>query len=143
MKPRALLICPLHPVRQQLVELVRQAGTTHVVLSSVQEATEAMKDGTYDVIITGKRLEDGNSDDLLQAAKAAQPGVPVVVVSRTGDWDEYVEAINRGAFDLLVADSPATESARIIGNALVAATARRAVVSPANSRGKHRSGRSS
>lgn len=129
MKQRALLICPRHPTRQRPMELVRDTGTTHVVLSSVQEAAEAMSNGRYDVIITGKRLEDGNSDDLLRAAKAAQPGVPVLVVSRTGDWEEYVEAISRGAFDFLAADSPAIESARIIRNALhVSADTRAAAV---------------
>ncbi len=118
MKQRALLICPLHPARQKLVEVVRYTGTTHVVTASVEQATKAMKRGKYDVIITGKRLADGNSDDLLEAAQAAQPGVPVIVVSRSGGWDEYIDAINRGAFDLLPADSSPSESARIISNAL-------------------------
>ena len=130
MEQRALLICPIHPMRQQLIEAVRRMGTKHVIMSSVKEATKAMKDGNYSVIITGRRLEDGTSDDLLQAAKAPQPGVPVVVVSRTGDWDEYIEAIDRGAFDLLPADSSAKESARIIGNALAPASRSR-VAEPA------------
>ncbi len=126
MKQRVLLICPLHPVRQQLVEVIRRTGTTHVVRSSVREATEALKSGKYDVINTGRRLEDGNSDDLLRAAQLAQPDAPVVVVSRTGDWDEYIEAIDRGAFDLLSADSSPSESARVISNALRAAARRAA-----------------
>ena len=84
MKQRALLICPVHPVRQQLIEVVLQTGATHVVTSSVREATKALKEGKYDIIITGRKLEDGNSDDLLHAAQVAQPATPVVVVSRTG-----------------------------------------------------------
>jgi DNA-binding NtrC family response regulator len=96
MKQRALLICPVHPVRQQLIEVVRQTGATHVVISSVREATKALKNGKYDIIVTGRKLGDGNSDDLLQAAQVAQAGTPVVVVSRTGDWNEYIDAIDRG-----------------------------------------------
>jgi DNA-binding NtrC family response regulator len=140
MKQRALLICPVHPVRQQLIEVVLQSGATHVVTSSVREATKALKDGKYDIIVTGRKLDDGNAEDLLQAAKAAQPGVPVVVVSRTGDWNEYIDAINRGAFDLLAADSPSSESTRIISNALrAAAGSRAAAVESGDKRGSGRS----
>jgi DNA-binding NtrC family response regulator len=118
MNTRALLICPLHPAREKLIEVVRQTGATHVIAASVREAATALKSGSFDVIISGRKLEDGNSDDLLDAAHATQPGVPVIVVSRTGDWEEYIEAINRGAFDLLAADSPPSESVRIISSAL-------------------------
>ena len=141
MKPRALLICPVHPARQQLVEVVRQTGTTHVVTASVREATTALLNGKYDVIISGRKLEDGNSDDLLRAAKAAQPGVPVVVVSRTGDWDEYVDAIERGAFDLLAADSPPSESARIISNALRSSAGGRVAAPAVETKHKSRLGK--
>ena len=47
MKRRALLVCPVHPTRQQLIDVVRQTGADHVVTSSVREATEALKDGKY------------------------------------------------------------------------------------------------
>lgn len=144
MKRRALLVCPMHPTRQQLIDAVRQTGADHVVTSSVREATEALKVGKYDIIVTGRKLEDGRSDDLLQAAHGTQPHAPVVVVSRTGDWDEYIETINRGAFDFFPADSPPDESARIISNALRAATGSResrATVPAVRSTGKRRSGR--
>jgi DNA-binding NtrC family response regulator len=128
-------------VRQRVVEVVRQSGTTHVVTASVREATTALMNGKYDVIISGRKLEDGSSNDLLRAARATQPGVPVVVVSRTGDWDEYIEAINRGAFDLLAADSPPSESSRIIGNALRTSSSSRAAVTAIETTDKSRSGR--
>jgi|SRR5579859_635397 len=121
MKRHALLVCPVHPARQQLVEAVRQARTTHLVTSNVGKAIEALKNGKYDVIVTGKKLDDGNADDVLQVVQAIHPSVPVVVVSRTEDWNEYVNAVNRGAFDLLPADSPTHESARVISAALRAA----------------------
>jgi DNA-binding NtrC family response regulator len=141
MKKRALLVCPLHPARQQLIEVIHRTGTAHMIASTVREATLALQRGTYDVIVTGRTLEDGSADDLLKVARQAQRDAPVVVVSRTADWTEYLEAINRGAFDLLAADSPASESARIISNAL-RATRGHAAGSVARSKDKRRSGRS-
>jgi DNA-binding NtrC family response regulator len=46
-------------------------------------------------------LPDGRYSDLLQLQQQNANNMPVIVVSRTGDWEEYFEALERGAHDFL------------------------------------------
>ena len=48
-----------------------------------------------------RSLPDGRYSDLLQLQQQSAYNTPVIVVSRTGDWEEYFEALERGAHDFL------------------------------------------
>ena len=39
--------------------------------------------------------------DLLPAARHRQQGTRVVVITRTGEWEQYLEAMRLGAFDFI------------------------------------------
>ena len=56
-------------------------------------------------------------ETLKEAGKRANP-IPVVVVSRTGGWDEFLCALRQGAFDYLVLPPRLEEVKRVLGLAL-------------------------
>lgn len=122
---RVLFVCPPGPAREQLLELVDRTGDRHVVTPSVSEAEKALKDAYFDFIITARNLGDGDFGRVLRAAELHRKYIPVVVVSHTADWDEFIDAIDRGAFDLLAAgDVRADGAKRVLDNALLASRAR-------------------
>lgn len=55
------------------------------------------------LIFTAIALSDGNWADVLEAAQNATPPCPVIVVSRFVDLNLYLEALQKGAADFIVA----------------------------------------
>ncbi len=55
------------------------------------------------LIFTAIALPDGNWADVLKAAQNAMPPCPVIVVSRFVDLNLYLEALQKGAADFIVA----------------------------------------
>jgi len=58
---------------------------------------------TYNVslVFCDRRLSDGSYRDVVAAARSAKQRVRVVVTSQLADWDEYLDALHQGAFDLI------------------------------------------
>jgi CheY-like chemotaxis protein len=54
------------------------------------------------VVVCNDRLDDGKYEDIVKLVVRCETKVPVIVVSRTGDWAEYLMAMCGGAFDYLV-----------------------------------------
>ena len=61
----------------------------------------------------------GNYRAVVEIAEHADTKVPVIFVSRTGDWPEYLAAIRREAFDYVACPPIPGELQRIIRNAVL------------------------
>ena len=61
------------------------------------------------LVFSEKNLADGDYRELLQRFKSERPGVRVVVTSRHADWDEYKQALQAGAFDLIASPCQPTD----------------------------------
>jgi signal transduction histidine kinase len=72
----------------------------YVVAGSVREALMALKEQSFDAIITDYHLGDGIALDVLKAAA----DVPVIVTTGTGDEETAVAAMKAGAYDYLIKD---------------------------------------
>ena len=53
------------------------------------------------IVVCNELLDDGKYEDLVQLAVRSEMQAPVSVVSRTGEWPEYLAAMRGGAFDYL------------------------------------------
>jgi DNA-binding NtrC family response regulator len=71
------------------------------------------------VVVCNDRLDDGKYEDLLNLVVRSDAKVPVIVVSQTGDWTEYLAAMCGGAFDFLAYPPVAEDLQRTIQNALL------------------------
>lgn len=65
-------------------------------------AREAALSGAYDLVLLDRTLPDGDGLTLVSTLRAAQPGLPVVVLSARDQINDRVEGLDEGADDYLV-----------------------------------------
>ena len=77
----------------------------HVILRSIGDLAELRNhlDGAYDALFCGWSFQKGGWNEALKQVRKRCPDLPVVIFSRVGGEQEWVEALEAGAFDLLVA----------------------------------------
>ncbi|MFB3923022.1 MAG: response regulator [Terriglobia bacterium] len=65
------------------------------------QATQILKEHTFDIVISDLRLPDGDGLSILQQARSAGLEVPVVILTAYGEVDSYLEAMNAGVTEYL------------------------------------------
>ncbi len=68
---------------------------------SAGQAAQALRDNTYDVVISDLRLPDGDGLTILQELRSLGAGTPVVILTAYGEVDSYLAAMNAGAVEYL------------------------------------------
>lgn len=66
---------------------------------SFAEGSKAIKDNTFDVVLTDIRLPDRDGLELLTQVKTRQPLTPVILMTGYGDIRSAVNAIKQGAYE--------------------------------------------
>lgn len=99
--PAALLVSSDENVLQELAEIIVQCGIAVFVAFTVYEANRILGRQRVSVVVCGDRLSDGKYQDILSESFRLHLKTPVIVVSPTGDWPDYLKAIAAGAFDYL------------------------------------------
>jgi DNA-binding NtrC family response regulator len=115
--PKGLVVSPEEEVRRKLGEILRQCGLAPVFASTVSESGMALAGNEVFVVLCDDCLPDGQYVDIVKFVGQSEAKVLVVVVSRTGEWPEYLTAIGAGAFDYLAYPPVPGELSRIIQNA--------------------------
>lgn len=82
-------------------DVLASLGINPVRVSTVRECERILAERRIGLVFCAAGLMDGSYRDLLGAYPAAASRPRVVVTSRTADWDEYVEAMHAGAFDII------------------------------------------
>jgi DNA-binding NtrC family response regulator len=93
--------------RRNLNDLLVKEGYETICASRVSDCHPALETQKISLIFCDRRLSDGSYRDVIAAARAA--GIRVVVTSRLADWDEYLEALHHGAFDLIASPCQPTD----------------------------------
>lgn len=115
---KGLVVNSDEPVRRKLAEILGKCGITPIFASSVAETGIALAGHEVCIALCNDWLADGNYEDIVKLVGRSEIKVPVIVVSRTGDWPEYLTAISAGAFDYLAYPPIAGDLQRIVRNAL-------------------------
>ncbi len=87
--------------RRNLVRVFEGLSMNVISCNGLSQATEVLSRQPVDLIFCDDNLADGSYRDLLAAGKTKQNAPRVVVTSRTGEWEEYLEAMRLGAFDVV------------------------------------------
>jgi DNA-binding NtrC family response regulator len=116
--PNGLVVSSDEEVRRKLGEILGQCGLAPVFASTVTESGMALAGNEVFVVLCDDCLPDGKYLDLVKLVGQADTKVLVVVVSRTGEWPEYLTAIRAGAFDYVAYPPIPGELQRIIQNAV-------------------------
>jgi DNA-binding NtrC family response regulator len=74
-------------------------GHDIALASNGREAVEQARGERFDVVITDVRMPDMGGLELLQCLRAADPDLPVVLVSGSPDLESAMKAVELGALE--------------------------------------------
>jgi two-component system nitrogen regulation response regulator GlnG len=86
--------------------------------SNARDALEALKTSAPQVLVSDIRMPGESGLELLQAAKAQHPGLPVIIITAFSDLDSAVAAFQGGAFEYLAKPFDIDKAVELIRRAL-------------------------
>jgi DNA-binding NtrC family response regulator len=116
--PDILLVEDKDSLRRVLRLTLEHAGYTVAECADARSAAAEIARAPYRLVLTDLRMPHGSGLDVLHAARAADPDVPVVVMTAYGSIDEAVQAMKDGAHDFLQKPVDSNHLLLLIGRAL-------------------------
>ncbi|HEY9285452.1 MAG TPA: sigma-54 dependent transcriptional regulator [Pyrinomonadaceae bacterium] len=99
--PDILLVEDKESLRRVLRLTLEHAGYSVAEAADARAAADEIARARHRIVLTDLRMPNGSGLDVLRAARAADPDVPVVVMTAYGSIDEAVQAMKDGAHDFL------------------------------------------
>jgi len=99
--PDILLVEDKDSLRRVLRLTLEQAGYSVTEAEDARAGAQAITSVPHRIVLTDLRMPHGSGLDVLKAARAADPDVPVIVMTAFGSIDEAVQAMKDGAHDFL------------------------------------------
>ena len=97
--------------RVTLAKILAECGLTPLIATSVEEVRSVLSRSVVHLMFCEDNLPDGRYSEVLHLARSTSPIPQVVVCSRLGELEEYLEAAYLGAFDFIL---PPYRSAEIV-----------------------------
>lgn len=125
-----ILVVEDHPLTRVLVvESLEQGGFLHVDLAVTHaQALERIQVTPYSVVFLSSHLEQKASLDLLKRILEMGSEVAVILLSREGEVSIAVDAIRRGAFDILEKPLHKEKITAVVHRALEGGTVRTEII---------------
>src|SRR5690242_15488224 len=98
---KALMISASKENRAALSEALVADGFVPVLCGSMAEARRFIESDDTEIVFCDDCLHDGCLKSVVAEVAKRQRPIPVIAVSRTGEWGEYLEALGIGAHDYL------------------------------------------
>ena len=99
--PDILLVEDKDSLRRVLRLTLEHAGYTVTEAADARSALNEISTAPHKLVLTDLRMPHGSGLDVLRAARAADGGIPVIVMTAFGSIDEAVQAMKDGAHDFL------------------------------------------
>src|ERR671932_1252407 len=99
--PDILLVEDKDSLRRVLCLTLENAGYSVTESADARAAIQEIARAPHRLVLTDLRMPHGSGLDVLRAARASDPEVPVVVMTAYGSIDEAVQAMKDGAHDFL------------------------------------------
>ena len=99
--PDILLVEDKDSLRRVLRLTLENAGYTVTEAADARSALNEISIAPHKLVLTDLRMPNGSGLDVLRASRAADGGVPVIVMTAFGSIDEAVQAMKDGAHDFL------------------------------------------
>jgi DNA-binding NtrC family response regulator len=116
--PDILLVEDKDSLRRVLRLTLENAGYTVAEAADARAAAREITQAPFRLVLTDLRMPHGSGIDVLHASRAADPEVPVVVMTAYGSIDEAVQAMKDGAHDFLQKPVDSNHLLLLIGRAL-------------------------
>lgn len=95
--------------RRNLMQTLSRQGLDPIGVSNLAECQDTLTTEKVGLIFCDRHLADGTYRDLLERTRTSTEKIRVVVTSRHPDWDEYLEAMRNGAFDVIASPCRPTD----------------------------------
>lgn len=89
-------------VRNFLAETLRRKNFDVTTAENGQKAIAALKETSFDMVITDMKMPDFTGIDILRKTKELSPSTVVVIITAFGSIENAVEAMRFGAFNYLI-----------------------------------------
>ena len=116
--------------RDALAEILVRCGLRPLTTTSVSGVRAMFDHGPVHLVFSEDDLPEGGFHEVLRLAATMGQRIPVVVCSRHGDLDEYLEAMQSGAFDFIAPPFSPAEIRFIVSRAPKPLSARHQSRSP-------------
>src|SRR5690242_15348188 len=97
-KPAILIVDDESGILQSLEILLRSNGYTPLLAHGGKRGLEMLREVNPDIILTDIRMPGATGVEILAAAKASQPDVPVILMTAQATLQSAMQAVNEGAF---------------------------------------------
>jgi DNA-binding NtrC family response regulator len=98
---RILIVDDEPNMRRILTLILQEAGHSVAESSGVTTALEALASSQFDLVISDKKMPDGDGFDILRYCRENDPSLPVVILTALATVELAVEAMLAGAFDFI------------------------------------------
>jgi len=97
-KPAVLVVDDESSILQSLEILLRTNGFSPLLAHGGKRGLEMLGEANPDIILTDIRMPAVTGVEILAAAKASQPDVPVILMTAQATLQSAMQAVNEGAF---------------------------------------------
>ena len=99
---RILAVSPQESDLAVLSRILSHSAWTYVTASTVAEAARQLASSHFHVVMSERRLADGDWKRILELTSRMTEPAQVIVLSRDGDERLWAEVLNLGAWDVLI-----------------------------------------
>ncbi len=100
-RARILIVCDNDSDTEQLKGVFRKAGLTSQAVNTIAAGCESAKSGRFQVVFCTPFLGDESWTDLIDVANHHGSSFEVILLARSFDLNQWTEALQVGAFDVL------------------------------------------
>jgi len=104
-------------LRKVLATMLRRTGYEVTIAEDGEQGLAEFTKNGADIVVTDMVMPKLGGMDLLKAVNAAEPDVPVIIITAHGTVDSAVEAIKAGAFDYITKPFDQSELQAVIAKA--------------------------
>jgi DNA-binding NtrC family response regulator len=95
--------------RRNLMQTLTRQGLDPIGVANLAECKKVLEEERVGLVFCDHELVDGTYRDVLAASRSTTEKLRLVVTSRHPDWDEYLEAMRVGAFDVIASPCRPTD----------------------------------
>jgi DNA-binding NtrC family response regulator len=111
---QVLVISPSQENRTVLQNALVASGLEPKLCSSLSEGRKFLEGDDIRVVISDDSLPDNGLQSIVEEMGKRPKPLPVIAVSRTGEWDECLAALRVGAFDYMALPPQRNEVDRVL-----------------------------
>ena len=114
---RVLIVDDESGMREFLSILLRKEGYAVSLADGAEKALDLLQRGEFDLVISDISMPGLSGIDVLRQTRAANPDIPVILITAYASTESAVEALKLGAYDYLLKPFDVEELKNVVRNA--------------------------